>query len=251
MVIPMKKTTVLAVLSLSLICCLTACESAPKESKETANKYEPVIQKWVEADAVNPPPKGAVVFIGSSSIRLWKTLEEDFSQYDVIQRGFGGSTFADANLYIDQIVTPYDPAAVVVFEGSNDIASGKTGEEVFEDYKQFVRLIRKGSGRWGKPVPILFIGITPAPSRWNHWPQVKIANQLIREYTEKHDGLHYIDTVTPILATAPEPGGPPSHDLFIGDLLHLSPKGYQLWVEVITPQLQAACPPTKDPATGE
>jgi lysophospholipase L1-like esterase len=221
-------------------------EAQPTKETEVEAKpyrYQSVIDAWVEQDATNPPSSGVVVFIGSSSIRGWKTLKEDFPQYDVINRGFGGSTFADANLFINQIVTPYEPSAVVVFEGSNDIASGKTGTQVFEDYKQFVKLVRAGSNPELEPAPILFIGITPTESRWKHWPEMKIANDLIREYTDQHDALYYIDTPRPILATAPTPDGPPSSDLFKKDLLHLSPAGYALWTEVVTPDLEAVCPP--------
>lgn len=223
------------------LCCLSACQSAPKE----ANKYQPVIDAWVTEDAVNPSPQGGVLFIGSSSIRLWKTLHEDFPQYDVIQRGFGGSTFADANLFIDKIVTPYRPQAIVVFEGTNDIASGKSAEQVFKDYKRFVKLIRQGESGQSKPADILFIGITPTESRWAHWPEMRKLNRMVLDYTQQHPATHYIDTPTPFLATATEPNGPPSRDLFRKDLLHLSPAGYALWTRVITPQIEAVCPPTQ------
>lgn len=231
-------------LGIFILCGLTACQTAPDQ----VNKYQSVIDTWVVQDAVAPPPRGAVVFIGSSSIRLWRTLQKDFPQYDVIQRGFGGSQFSDANLFVDDIVQPYDPAAVVVFEGSNDIASGKSAGQVFGDYKKFVRLIRKGTNPSREPIPILFIGITPSPSRWEHWPQMDKANRLIRDYAQRHVGLYYIDTPTPMLATAPTPGGPPSPDLFVDDQLHLSPRGYALWVEVVTPALEAVYPPTKSHA---
>jgi lysophospholipase L1-like esterase len=224
---------------------LGGCASTPKEPKE-ANRFQSVIDTWVEEDAENPPPKGAVLFIGSSSIRGWKTLAEDFPQYDVINRGFGGSKFTDANLFIDKIVTPYEPAAIVVFEGTNDIASGRTAEQVFSDYKTFIKLIRKGERTMGsEPAPIFFIGITPTESRWKHWPEMQKVNDWVQVYVKKHDDLYYIDTPTPILATAPEAGGPPSRELFRDDLLHLSPKGYELWTEVVTPALEAVVPPTK------
>ena len=234
----------LCVLCLAVLCGLSACQSGPKE----ANKYQPVIDAWVAEDATNPPPQGGVLFIGSSSIRLWKSLHEDFPQYDVIQRGFGGSTFADANLFIDKIVTPYRPRAIVVFEGSNDIASGKSADQVFKDYKRFVKLVRRGETGDAEPADILFIGITPTESRWQHWPAMKQVNDWVRDYAHKHDGLHYLDTPTPILATAPQPDGPPARELFRKDLLHLSPAGYALWTRIITPQLESVCPPTKTEA---
>ncbi len=236
----MKSRTAIFILSLVTLCCITACQTTPKE----ANRYQPVIDAWVAQDAENPPPDGAVLFIGSSSIRLWESLHDDFPHYDVIQRGFGGSTFADANLFIDKIVTPYHPKAIVVFEGSNDIASGKSANQVFKDYKRFVKLVRRGESSLFKPANILFIGITPTESRWEHWPEMRKLNRMVLEYTKQNDSTHYIDTPTPILATAPEPDGPPSRDLFRKDLLHLSPSGYALWTRVITPQLEAVSPPT-------
>lgn len=190
-------------------------------------------------------------FIGSSSIRLWDSLHEDFPQYDVIRRGFGGSRFVDANLFIDKIVTPYDPAAIVVFEGTNDIAGGRTAKQVFGDYKEFVKLIRKGERKDRDPAPILFIGITPTESRWQHWPAMKQVNDWVRDYAENHEALYYIDTPAPILATAPTPGEPPSRDLFRKDLLHMNPNGYAIWVRVITPELEAVCPPKKSGASAD
>lgn len=230
-------------LPLIVICSLLlgACATAPKEP----NRFQPVIDAWVAQDAADPPPKGAVLFIGSSSIRGWDTLDEDFPRYEVIRRGFGGSTFADANLFIGKIVTPYAPAAIVLFEGTNDIAAGRTAEQVFNDYRKFVRLIRAGERKDREPAPIFFIGITPTESRWKYWPEMVRANGMVRDYAQKHEALYYIDTPTPILATAPTPGGPPSRELFRDDLLHLSPKGYELWVKVITPELEAVVPPTK------
>ncbi len=221
---------------------LAACTAVPM----AANKYQPVIDEWVVRDSIDPPPKDAVLFIGSSSIRMWDSLHGDFPQYDVIRRGFGGSTFADANLFIDKIVTPYAPAAIVVFEGTNDIAAGRTARQVFSDYKRFVKLIRKGERKSGnKPAPIFFIGITPTESRWKHWPAMKQVNDWVRDDAQKHDNLYYIDTPAPILATAPTPGGPPSRELFRDDLLHMNPNGYAIWVKVITPELEAIVPPTK------
>lgn len=223
---------------------LLGCHGTPKEAKK-ANRFQGDIDAWVAQDAQNPPPKDAVLFIGSSSIRLWESLHEDFPQYDVIQRGFGGSHFSDAIEFADKIVTPYDAAAIVVFEGTNDIASDKSVERVFNDYKTFVKLARKGKKFWQEPVPILYIGITPTESRWKYRNESTEVNRLIREYAAEHKNLYYIDTPTPILATATEPDGPPARDLFKDDLLHLSPKGYALWTKIITPELEAVCPPTK------
>lgn len=224
---------------------LTGCASL--QQQQQANRFYDDIQTFVEQDTQSPPPKDAVLFIGSSSIRMWDSLHKDFPQYEIIQRGFGGSTFADANLFFDEIVTPYQPRAIVVFEGSNDIKNGKSAEQVFKDYKQFVNLVRAREVKYRDldPAPILYIGVTPTESRWQLWPEMRKLNQMIQQYTEQHHGLYYIDTPTPILATAPKPGGPPARELFRDDQLHLSPKGYALWTKVVTPELEAVCPPVK------
>lgn len=221
---------------------LSGCQSAaPLE----ANRFQCEIDPWLKADAAEPPPGNAVLFVGSSSIRLWDTLHEDFPQYDVIQRGFGGAHFSDVLNYADQIVTPYNPGAIVVFVGSNDIKWGKSVSRIFGEYKQFVKFVRAKQQPGDAPTPIIYIGITPTESRWELWPKMRKLNQLIRDYAGQHEELYYIDTPSVFLASAPVPGGPPASDLFRDDLLHLSPKGYALWTRIITPELEAIYPPVK------
>ncbi len=204
-------------------------------------RYAREIATWVAQDLLNPPPANSVVFVGSSSIRRWEQLAADFADYDVIQRGFGGSQFADLNDYVDEIITPYNPAAVVVFEGTNDLAAGKSVETVFADYLRFVELVRAGEPPGRPPIPILFLGITPTPARWSLWPRASELNQRIQQHTSTRPALYYVDIPTAFLAT----GGPPSAALFVPDLLHLSPAGYALWTRVIRPKVERAVPKTK------
>ncbi len=226
-------------LVLSLTLSLIGCTGAMKRSSEFYGE----IQLFVLQDAQTPPPDDALLFIGSSSIRLWDTLEDDFPQYNIIQRGFGGSQFSDVILFADELVKPYKAEAIVVFEGTNDIADGKNAKRVFNDYKKFIKIVRSAQHESEPPVPIFFIGATPCESRWEYWPQTRRLNSLVQNHAQQHEGLYYIDTPTPILESALSPGGPPARALFQDDLLHLSPKGYELWVEVITPQLEAVVPP--------
>src|SRR4051794_6395257 len=92
-------------------------------------KWEKEIAAFEEKDRQNPPPKGAIVFIGSSSIRKWATLAEDFSHHQVINRGFGGSQIIDSVHFADRIVLPYEPRMVVLYAGGNDIHLGKAPEQ--------------------------------------------------------------------------------------------------------------------------
>ncbi len=127
--------------------------------------WEPDISAFEAADRTDPPSTGAVLFAGSSSIRMWTSVEEDFKGTPVINRGFGGSTMADLIHYAHRIVVPYEPRLVVVYEGDNDVASGMSAEEVFDDYRRFVALVRNRLPQ----TRIAFISIKPSPAGGT-WP---------------------------------------------------------------------------------
>src|SRR5688500_6860726 len=131
-----------------------------QEAKEAP--FEKEIRAFEEADRREAPPRGTVLFVGSSSIRMWKTLEKDFPKLTVINRGFGGSTIRDSIRYAERIVIPYQPKRIVLYAGDNDIAQGKTAEQVFADFKEFVTTVR------GKlpGVRVDFIAIKPSIKRW-------------------------------------------------------------------------------------
>ena len=202
-------------------------------------QYQAQIDRWKQQDQRNPPPRNAVVFTGSSSIRFWERMSEDFAAYDTIQRGFGGSQFSDLNAFVDELVLDYEPAAVVVFEGTNDIASGESPAQVFQDYLTFVSLVRAGEDPSRPPIEIVYLGITPTPSRWNLWPQASSLNAMIEAHADADPTLHYLDIPTPFLAT----GGPPTTALFLPDQLHLNQAGYDLWTQVVRPGLASIVPP--------
>ena len=194
------------------------------------NKWETEIKKFEEADRQNPPPKGAVLFVGSSSIRLWQSLGKDFPGIKVINRGFGGSELADSTFYVDRIVIPYRPKMVVLYAGDNDLASGKTPQQVFEDYKAFV-------GRVHQKLPatrIAFISIKPSPARASLLQSMKDANGLIKAYATHARKLIYIDVFTPMLAK----DGSPRPELFGPDRLHMNSEGYRLWKTVVAPSIR-------------
>lgn len=187
------------------------------------------IIKFEAADAKNPPIKGGVVFVGSSSIVLWKTLRTDFPKHNVINRGFGGSQLSDSVRYAHRIVTPYEPSMVVLFAGTNDIAAGKSAETVFADYKEFVGKVREKLPK----IPIAYISISPAPSRWDKIESIKKANSLIESYAREQKNLLFVNTFKHML----DDKGGPRPELFIGDQLHMNEKGYAIWKEVVGPIL--------------
>jgi lysophospholipase L1-like esterase len=196
----------------------------------SGNKWETDIKKFEESDRKNPPPKGLVVFIGSSSIRLWHRLTEDFPGIKTINRGFGGSEIADSTFYVDRIVTPYRPKMVVLYAGDNDLADGKTAQQVFEDYKAFVERVH----RTLPTTKIAFISIKPSPARASLLQSVKDANGLIYAYALHDKRLIYIDVFTPMLGK----DGSPRPELFGPDRLHMNSEGYALWKLVVAPHIR-------------
>ena len=200
------------------------------------NQWEPAIQEFERQDRVAPPPRGATLFVGSSSIARWDTLQQDFPFASTLQRGFGGSRLDDSVHFADRIIIPYAPGAVVVYAGDNDLASGESPKEVAADFKALVRKVRDALGR----VPTAFIAIKPSPARWHLDDQIRRANRLVADWTAGREALTCIDVYLPMLNAL----GRPRAELYVEDGLHLSRAGYRLWTAVLTPWLQSVmCSP--------
>lgn len=212
---------------LVIIFCAVAFTATGQALQSPGNKWEPEIKKFEESDRQNPPPKDAVLFIGSSSIRLWQSLGKDFPGIKVINRGFGGSEIADSTFYVDRIVIPYRPGMVVLYAGDNDLASGRTPQQVFEDYKAFVERVHRKLPN----TRIAFISIKPSPARASLLQSMKEANGLIKAYATHAGRLTYIDVFTPMLGK----DGSPRPELFGPDRLHMNSEGYSLWKSVVAP----------------
>ena len=215
---------------LVMIFCAVAFTAIGQALQSPENKWEPEIKKFEETDREKPPPKGAVLFVGSSSIRLWQSLGNDFPGTRVINRGFGGSELADSTFYVDRMVVPYRPKMVVLYAGDNDLANGKTPQQVFEDYKAFVERVHRKLPN----TRIAFISIKPSPARASLLQSMKEANGLIKAYTTHARRLIYIDVFTPMLGK----DGNPRPELFGPDRLHMNSEGYRLWKLVVTPSIR-------------
>lgn len=201
------------------------------EENPEPRRFDEEITRFGEWDRQNSVPRNAVLFAGSSSIRLWKTAEY-FPQFPVINRGFGGAHISDVLFFMEKIVLPYRPAVIVFYAGDNDIADGKSAEKVLADYRQFVERVRQALPE----TRIIFLPIKPSLARWNFWPEMKKANGLIEAYCAGDERLFYADTATPMLAG----GGKPGSELFLEDGLHLSEAGYRLWSGVLKTALEKA-----------
>lgn len=183
-------------------------------------------------DAANPPPRDAVLFIGSSSIRKWTSLAQDFPEATVINRGFGGSEVRDSTYYADRIVVPYHPRKIVFYAGDNDLAAGRSPQQVAADVAAFVQRVRRDLP--GEPV--VYVAIKPSPSRANLLPQIRQANALIEAMAAKDPGLTFVDVFTPMLKA----DGSLRPELFGPDMLHMNAEGYALWTRLLKPYVDAA-----------
>jgi lysophospholipase L1-like esterase len=190
-------------------------------------RFETEIVAFEQADQENNPGDDIFLFIGSSSIRMWKSLNEDFADLNVLNRGFGGSETSDAILHFDRIIKPYSPEKILFYEGDNDLANGKTAVEVLEDFRHFIRLVEEILPE----TPVYFISIKPSPSRWNIHKEMERANQLIEELCTQKMNLKFIDIYSPMIGE----NGKPIPELFISDSLHMTNEGYKIWTKTIRP----------------
>jgi lysophospholipase L1-like esterase len=193
-------------------------------------RWQKTIEAFEEADKTNPPPQGAILFIGSSTIVRWKTLAEDFSDHKVINRGFGGSQIADSTFYADRIVIPYKPRMIMLRAGGNDINAGKTPEQVAADFKAFVAKVRAGLPE----VKIAYMTINASPSRWANADREKKANELIKQQIAEGENMIYIDAWDATMG----PDGKPRAELFVRDRLHFNEEGYKILTAVVKPYLR-------------
>ncbi|MBN1341696.1 MAG: hypothetical protein JXQ73_03400 [Phycisphaerae bacterium] len=218
-----------------LSCLTTACHGAAPTATPnsgtrpaTENRWEKAIRAFQKQDQKKPPPSGAILFVGSSSIRGWD-LAKSFPKLETINRGFGGSQFCDAVHFAERIILPYRPKIVVVYDGDNDLAAGKTPEQVFDDCKALVGKIRKALPE----TKIVLLSTKICKARWNNRQQVRKINAMIEDFAKSDPRVIYVDVATPLL----DAGGEPRDELFRKDALHLSDRGYRLWASIINKHL--------------
>lgn len=226
---------IIALIAVS-IACHKALTHQPVGEKFTlnyeANRSEKEIQTFEKADAEIGLDKlqGQIVFYGSSSIRLWKTLKEDFAPLPVINHGFGGSTFPEMTYYADRMLVPYNPKMIVLY-CENDLFSGKdkTPEQVFDAFAELATLIQNKLPK----TKVYYISMKPSISRKDKWNLTTAADALIKSYIDKHKNFSFID-IRPVMFGA---NGKANGEYFIKDSLHMTPKGYAQWTSVVRPVL--------------
>lgn len=196
-----------------------------RADEKSPARWEKSIVEIEQRIASGKSTPGAVLFVGSSSIRLWK-LEESFPDLVTVNHGFGGSFLSDSVHFFDRIVVPVKPTAIVIYAGDNDIASGKTPETVYDDFQQFVAAVR---AKLPECRQIVYIGIKPSVKRWTLAETIQLTNSLIKADCDKDPLLEYADVWRPMLTA----DGAPNADLLVDDGLHMNERGYKIWVAAV------------------
>jgi len=209
----------------------TAASSAVAPSVDT---FADEIAAFATADRAAFPAAHGVLFVGSSTIRMWPTLVADFAGVPVIQRGFGGSELSDVVHYASRIVIPYKPRLIILYAGDNDIAVGKSAETIFREYQEFVRVVERAL----PGTRIAFVSIKPSIARWSLIDEIRSTNSMVKNFAAHDSRLLYVDIYTPMLG----PDGVPRKELFVDDGLHMSEAGYALWRAILNPVVRAAQP---------
>jgi lysophospholipase L1-like esterase len=212
----------LSLLALTIASPLPAEDTTPVHD---SSKWDKEIAALTAGDAANPPPKGALLFTGSSTIRLWKTLAQDLPGYQVINRGFGGSEIADATHFADKIIFPYEPRMILIRSGGNDLHNGKTPEQVFGDFLAFVATVHTRLPK----ATVVYIAASPSIARASEADATRKLNELIQAWTAGIDGTAYLDASAISLG----PDGKLRPELFAEDKLHFNAEGYKLLAEKV------------------
>jgi hypothetical protein len=219
-------TTGRCLLATALVLLRTAAAQQPAYHRDLALEQSlgAEIDAYVAADKISPPAPCEVLFVGSSSIVKWKpTLVADMAPLPVINRGFGSSHMEYVNRWFDQIVAPYHPRSIVLYDGENDLNAGKPAAQVVADFDTFMQLKTAKL----QDTPVYFISIKPSKDRIDQLPQQSVVNAAVRERAAKRADLHYIDVVPAML----ENGRP--KDIYEDDGLHMTRQGYLLWIKIV------------------
>ena len=220
----MNNKFISALFSFLLISFLAWAQNSPGPQR-----FEDTVIEYEEHDKENGFPDGAVLFVGSSSVRMWKSIDEDLPQVTAVNRGFGGSQFSDLLYYLDRLVTCYQPSKIFIYEGDNDISSGKKTKEILSDAKQ----VRQGIAASLPGIPVYFISAKPSVARWKLRKKYQQLNSKLAIYASKTPNTGFVNVWDPAL----DENGEVLKDIFLEDNLHMNEKGYAIWKKAIEPFL--------------
>lgn len=209
-----------------ILCFVFSFEVKSQEYPDPKRFYNE-IKSELEESPFKKSDKPLIVFSGSSSIRFWIDLDKDFIEYDILNRGFGGSIFSDLNYFINELIIKHNPDLIVLYEGDNDIAFDIPTKYIYDDFKKSYELIRKKN----ENVPIIYIAPKPSPARWDKKNKYDELNNLIKEFCKMKQKTYYFDTWSIMIDNE---GNIPKK-YFWTDMLHMNKSGYQVWKKNLKP----------------
>lgn len=227
----MKTAAALLLSAAFPVTAFTAPEALEANQKENASKTRLKYEAVLKAAQKNPPAPGSVICIGSSHMELWKTVTSDLAPLRVHNHGVGGSKMSQAaELYIENLAIQFKPRAVILYEGSNDIAGGVAPETILENFKTLYTRLHSSL-----PEARLYVlSIVPSPGkRFEKIDVVRTTNSLLRKECESQPWMKFIDITEPLIGA----GGVPIAACFIPGNIHMTPAGYEVWKTAITPVL--------------
>ena len=224
-------TTVLLSFSAKLSSCFGQ-DILDKYSEAARERWEKDIQQLEALDASESYPEDAILFIGSSSIRLWKSIDEDMKPYVPIRRGYGGAKYKDLAVFADRLIKPHQFKAMVVFV-ANDV-TGNENDTPMEDLQKLVKHVIATGQKHQPDAPVFLVEVTPTSSRFKAWSRIREVNQMLRDLALTTPGVHFIATAEHFLNDEKQP----RDELFVEDRLHLNSEGYKLWSSLIKPVLR-------------
>ena len=213
----------------TLLAVLSFCSVGYAQKAPDPTRFEDSVVEYEQYDQQHPFPEGAVLFVGSSSVRMWKSLDEDLPTITAVNRGFGGSQFSDLLYYLDRLVTCYKPSKIFIYEGDNDIAAGKKPQHILNDAKQ----VRQKIATALPGVPVYFIAAKPSVARWKLRKKYQQLNSLLAVYASNTPSTGFVNVWEPALNEE----GTVRTDIFLEDNLHMNEKGYAIWKAAIEPFL--------------
>jgi len=201
-------------------------------SQEKKPMFWQDIQNFKTVDQQSAPPKNAILLVGSSSFTKWQDVSDYFPGKTIINRGFGGSKLTDLNYYSEDLLKPYQPKQIIIYCGENDFTDDAQlkADVVVDRFKTFYKKIREKFPN----IEVDFVSIKYSPSRENLWPQMREANKKIAKFMKKEKNAEFID----ITKTMNDANGNVRKDLFVEDMLHMTPEGYRLWTKVMNPYMK-------------
>lgn len=203
-------------------------QATAQESKP----YWAEILAFKKADSAAPPPRKAILFVGSSSFRAWRDVQNAFPQHKIINRGFGGSSLPHVIAYADDIIFPYKPKQIVIYCGENDLAASDTVSAATVAAR-FQELFTRVLARLPK-TPGVFVSMKPSPSRWKLREKMQEGNRLIQKFLATKKRTTYVDVWPAMLNEK----GETKTELFTADMLHMNAEGYKIWAALIEPKLK-------------